>query len=744
MNSDNTRKTMSDKNIAVKGNAVKQKLPLKSAKKQFKFPPKKVTNEQQSRIQEDISPSQENTAKSDNVENPAAETEKHTSNGTGMEVNSNIAEANKKSNSEIVLISSDEENNNSPDREGNTTAQLPPVDQVSANTRPIGEIRVVNLTKLMKNIPKKPIKTEEKTNIDGGVQNNNADSTMNTPIKNDNNKTIPSISGNNTSNLTKRGKDKSAQQLKEEQRWFERYKSFCDQIQALKNRPVSTLTKEDINNKFRMIKYVTNFERLNPDKVIRPNKKTGNDKSKSNKTTQETSSTVSPSPTETQKNKATSSTTHSSNNNSTSGSSSVCHNKEKQNNTIIVSRETTARKIPVISSNPRNIPPTGKQHLKSAQTDVPTTPQCQILPQLIQTNRNNFVAPSANCSQNNFQNSEFPSWNDWTMTTSMPQMYMNNNGCTTYPIMPNTFPTAYNVNYDHQMYNTNYANPMGWQVNQQIRTPSVLHNKPVITGNPMGYQVNQQIQTPSVLHNNPVITGNPTGCQVNQEIHTPSVLHNKPVIPTPIAYIDITSEPDGIPSVAATSNYGPNHQNSSPKGIKMAFIDRTHPSGLITDENWLKIEEKLLDALISEIDNPKMKDIFTAFNGFQWERGIKVIECNSQKAVQFLENSLKKMGNITKNVECVPSSNVIERKKVWISIPPKPKLSDEVILKLLKQQNKDLLSNTWQITHTLHGDCIKINLEISLASADLIKKSGNQIKFGMNKLSVAFSQLHGD
>ncbi|XP_073833269.1 uncharacterized protein [Musca autumnalis] len=193
-----------------------------------------------------------------------------------------------------------------------------------------------------------------------------------------------------------------------------------------------------------------------------------------------------------------------------------------------------------------------------------------------------------------------------------------------------------------------------------------------------------------------------------------------------------------LSSTTASQQFLSQRNFNSPLQRKIVFIDRSNPKGTISNEKWKVIEGYLLKVLTVNIQNPTMNAIFTAFNGgFTLENNIKVLECDANpKVIEFLENALKNVGPIAKNIELLTNCNISQRTVIGLIIPP-PKLQLDMILKLLKQQNQDLISDDWSIVHSHDdGNNFHITLEINGISFELIRKSNGKIKFGQHQMDI--------
>ncbi|XP_065356855.1 uncharacterized protein LOC135951183 [Calliphora vicina] len=117
----------------------------------------------------------------------------------------------------------------------------------------------------------------------------------------------------------------------------------------------------------------------------------------------------------------------------------------------------------------------------------------------------------------------------------------------------------------------------------------------------------------------------------------------------------------------------------------------------MTTDRWLLLEEKILRALVDELACSE-DDSFTAFDGAKWLKGVKIIGCGNEKALGFLSNCIRGVGELWPNarIEIVPLDQVPFRTTVRVWVPP-PLLEDESTLTLIKRQNKELGTEDWTI-----------------------------------------------
>ncbi|XP_037827564.1 uncharacterized protein LOC119615628, partial [Lucilia sericata] len=164
----------------------------------------------------------------------------------------------------------------------------------------------------------------------------------------------------------------------------------------------------------------------------------------------------------------------------------------------------------------------------------------------------------------------------------------------------------------------------------------------------------------------------------------------------PASRPSIKRQRSGKTQVSEGKRLKPSTSLTSAPELQVAIIDRSHPDGKITTDRWLLLE-KILRALVDELARSE-DDSFTAFDGAKWSKGVKIIGCGNEKALGFLKNCIRGVGEPWPNakIEIVPLDQVPFRTTVRVWVPP-PILEDKSILTLIKRQNKELGTDDWTI-----------------------------------------------
>lgn len=173
--------------------------------------------------------------------------------------------------------------------------------------------------------------------------------------------------------------------------------------------------------------------------------------------------------------------------------------------------------------------------------------------------------------------------------------------------------------------------------------------------------------------------------------------------------------------------------------LQVAILDRSHPEGRMTTDRWLLMEERILRSLVDALAHSE-DDSFTEFDGAKWNKGIKIVGCGNEKALEFLRSTIQDLDELWPgmNVDVVPVDQIPYQATVKVWVPP-PVIEDEAILTLLKRQNKGLGSDGWRIIRGRardKGDGKDLWLKVSSESLRLLRLSKGMVKFGLNHLKV--------
>lgn len=195
----------------------------------------------------------------------------------------------------------------------------------------------------------------------------------------------------------------------------------------------------------------------------------------------------------------------------------------------------------------------------------------------------------------------------------------------------------------------------------------------------------------------------------------------------------------GETQVSEGKRLKPSASLSSAPELQVAIIDRTHPEGRMSADRWLLLEERILRALVDALARSE-DDSFTAFDGAKWQKGVKIVGCGNEKALNFLKDCIQQFDNLWPGmkVDIVPMDQIPYQTTVKVWIPP-PVIEDEAILTLMKRQNKGLGSDDWRIIRGRardKGDGKDLWIKVNSESLRLLRLSEGRVKFGLNHLRM--------
>ncbi|KAM8708428.1 hypothetical protein ACLKA7_015406 [Drosophila subpalustris] len=144
---------------------------------------------------------------------------------------------------------------------------------------------------------------------------------------------------------------------------------------------------------------------------------------------------------------------------------------------------------------------------------------------------------------------------------------------------------------------------------------------------------------------------------------------------------------------------------SSKPELQAVIIDRNDPERKFTVENWLKLEEKINQALHDAMCRP-VNPFLAEFDGIKWFKGAKAH---------------------------IPERTII---KVWI---PPPIMEDRTILDMIKRQNEDCVTEDWTIKRGLardKGNGKELWISVGQESKSHLLRKQGQLKIGMGSLKA--------
>lgn len=185
---------------------------------------------------------------------------------------------------------------------------------------------------------------------------------------------------------------------------------------------------------------------------------------------------------------------------------------------------------------------------------------------------------------------------------------------------------------------------------------------------------------------------------------------------------------------------------ASSEELTLAVIDRSDPDGKLSKENWLKVEAKILEALLAAGERADAENI-CKFDGAGWRKGVKVIGCGNKESYDFLTSCISNLPPDLlpgARIEAIPAASLPLRELAHVWVPP-PVLEVDSILRLISMQNKGLCTSGWHILSSKPREKGGLDLKIVVdrASAAAIRAAAGVVKFGLGSLKFIISSNEG-
>lgn len=129
-----------------------------------------------------------------------------------------------------------------------------------------------------------------------------------------------------------------------------------------------------------------------------------------------------------------------------------------------------------------------------------------------------------------------------------------------------------------------------------------------------------------------------------------------------------------------------------------AIVDKSHPEGNITADQWRLTEGALQDKFMERLQE-LTPGAPPQFNDAGWYQGrIKLLACSDVKSADFLEKAISKVGELWPGakLEAVSKEAIPQRPRSRAWLPEKP-ADPEQMLSLIKACNPDLPTQDWRI-----------------------------------------------
>lgn len=183
----------------------------------------------------------------------------------------------------------------------------------------------------------------------------------------------------------------------------------------------------------------------------------------------------------------------------------------------------------------------------------------------------------------------------------------------------------------------------------------------------------------------------------------------------------------------------PSASLTSAPELQIAIIDRNHPEGKISTDNWLKLEEQIIRKLLSEMVRTG-SDAISKYDGAKWQKGVKVVGCGNKESKDFLTTCVQQHHDLWTGakLEVVALADIPSRTIVRVWVPP-PIIEDANTLQLIKLQNADVHPDDWVITrgHARDkGNGKDLWIKIGSESLQILSQKEGVIRYGIGHLRM--------
>lgn len=128
--------------------------------------------------------------------------------------------------------------------------------------------------------------------------------------------------------------------------------------------------------------------------------------------------------------------------------------------------------------------------------------------------------------------------------------------------------------------------------------------------------------------------------------------------------------------------------------LRMALVDIGNEDGKIDEETRSKVETSILLEMVKKGNS----ELYCEAG---WSKGHRIFDCVSQDSVDFLNETVKNLNANEGKVMIIPMSkiNTIRQPRGWIWIP-KPYITSDLVLNLVKLQNPEYNTSNWSVATT--------------------------------------------
>lgn len=188
-----------------------------------------------------------------------------------------------------------------------------------------------------------------------------------------------------------------------------------------------------------------------------------------------------------------------------------------------------------------------------------------------------------------------------------------------------------------------------------------------------------------------------------------------------------TSPGDNLPTASKK-------KNTLEESLQAAVIDRTYPNGWLSIKLWELVESRLIDEIAIFTGNADA----VSFNGAEWSKGAKIVNCDNRKSFEFLKTIVRKCDSLCPesklDVVCATELPLRPIVEVWIPPPVKPV---ETVLAVIAKQNNGFLTSEWKLIPSLDGkESIGSDLSFSVDQDSLkgLKAVRGVVRYGLKTI----------
>ncbi|XP_017469112.1 PREDICTED: uncharacterized protein LOC108361090 [Rhagoletis zephyria] len=175
----------------------------------------------------------------------------------------------------------------------------------------------------------------------------------------------------------------------------------------------------------------------------------------------------------------------------------------------------------------------------------------------------------------------------------------------------------------------------------------------------------------------------------------------------------------------------------------VALIDRSHPGGEITAEQWKQVDAKILETIVMWV-KAEPEEPTPSFDGSGWCKGVKILKCNDEYTMQWITKVVRELDGLWDGAQLavVAKEDIpnLPRAKVRVPSTIKP----EVALLLLQRQNTDIPTENWKVIHQGEPDAngLDLILQINKEAEDKLYARFGKMFLGTDSVYLKLKRRH--